>query len=266
MPTEPTTGTVSEAVMPDGRQLAAPHAEQAGYLWRAVCQDPYYAAGVAGLSAGDVVLDIGANIGLTTLKFVDTVPGLRVIAVEPAPATAECLRRNLARYAPGAEAVQAAVGAEPGTMTFTYYPESPANSTLYADFADTVRCGRRCMRNMGMPEEYLKVHDETLPDTFGVFSESEVDMVTVDQLIARYQLSRVALLKIDVERAELDVLRGISEANWPRIGRVVAEVHDQDGRLDEVLRLLTARGLAPKAEQEPLFAGTNLHMVVATSS
>src|SRR5262249_25889122 len=193
-----------------------------------------------------------------------TVPGLRIIAVEPAPATAECLRRNLARYSPGAETVQAAVGAAPGRMTFTYYPKSPANSTLYADFDDTVRCGRRCMRNMGMPEEYLKVHDETLADTFGVFTESIVDVVTVDQLIARYQLNKVALLKIDVERAELDVLRGISEANWPRIGRVVAEVHDQDGRLDEVVRLLATHGLAPSAEQDPRCAGTNLHRVTAT--
>ncbi|TGD36472.1 hypothetical protein EB834_19580 [Brevibacterium aurantiacum] len=35
-------------------------------------------------------------------------------------------------------------------------------------------------------------------------------------------LEKVSLLKIDVERSELDVIRGISADHWPLIERVVA--------------------------------------------
>ena len=53
-------------------------------------------------------------------------------------------------------------------------------------------------------------------------------------------LTTVSLLKIDVERAELDVLEGIAEQDWPRIQQVSAEVHDWKGRKAQVERLLRA--------------------------
>ena len=36
--------------------------------------------------------------------------------------------------------------------------------------------------------------------------------------------SKVSLLKVDVERAELDVLRGITREDWNNIHQVVMEV------------------------------------------
>jgi hypothetical protein len=37
------------------------------------------------------------------------------------------------------------------------------------------------------------------------------------------------LLKVDVERAELDVLRGVREEHWPLVRQVAMEVHDGGG-------------------------------------
>ena len=42
-------------------------------------------------------------------------------------------------------------------------------------------------------------------------------MTTVSALMAEHDLERIDLLKIDVEGAELDVLRGIRPEDWPRI-------------------------------------------------
>ena len=42
-------------------------------------------------------------------------------------------------------------------------------------------------------------------------------MTTVSALMAEHKLERIDLLKIDVEGAELDVLRGICPGDWPRI-------------------------------------------------
>ena len=45
-------------------------------------------------------------------------------------------------------------------------------------------------------------------------------MTTVSALISEHSLKRVDLLKIDVEGAELDVLRGIDQKDWPTIRQV----------------------------------------------
>ena len=57
-------------------------------------------------------------------------------------------------------------------------------------------------------------------------------MTTVSQLLIQYNITRLQLLKIDVERAELEVLRGIALNDWPKIQQMVLEVHDIEERLE----------------------------------
>jgi len=54
-------------------------------------------------------------------------------------------------------------------------------------------------------------------------------LVTVSDVIDAHGLSDVGLLKVDVERAELDVLRGVREEHWPLVRQVAMEVHDGGG-------------------------------------
>ena len=76
-------------------------------------------------------------------------------------------------------------------------------------------------------------------------------------------LQTVDLLKIDVERAELDVLRGVKAADWPSIQQVVMEVHDVGGQLDRVHSLLmdTAGFRQCIIEQDAQLAGSTLHNI-----
>ena len=54
----------------------------------------------ARLAPGDLVLDLGAYCGGTTLAFARAVgPGGHVVAFEPDPANAAALRENVARHA-----------------------------------------------------------------------------------------------------------------------------------------------------------------------
>ena len=66
-----------------------------------------------------------------------------------------------------------------------------------------------------------------------------------------------------MERAELEVLRGVAEEHWPLVGAVVAEVHDENGRLAAVRELLEGRGFAVDVRQDPLLADTVLYDVEA---
>lgn len=64
-------------------------------------------------------------------------------------------------------------------------------------------------------------------------------MTTVSEIMQKHGLSHISLLKIDVERAELDVLAGIAYSDWQAISQLVMEVHDVQNRLQQITQLLT---------------------------
>jgi hypothetical protein len=88
-------------------------------------------------------------------------------------------------------------------------------------------------------------------------------MTTVSEIIQAQGLSNVGLLKVDVERAELEVLRGVDPLHWPRIDQAALEVHAE--ALPGVLGVL--RGAAGfdcvVSEQGSDMRGTSIHMVFA---
>ncbi|CAM9987276.1 unnamed protein product [Ectocarpus fasciculatus] len=55
-------------------------------------------------------------------------------------------------------------------------------------------------------------------------------------------VDKIDLLKIDVEGAELDVLLGIEQQDWPKIKQVVAEVHPVGDRVTRIRELLRRHG------------------------
>ncbi|MGK8524869.1 hypothetical protein ACRS6B_26525 [Nocardia asteroides] len=59
------------------------------------------------------------------------------------------------------------------------------------------------------------------------------------------------------------MLRGIADADWPRIRAVVAEVHDRDDRLAQCCELLRRQGLFARTRQDPSLIGTELHEIYA---
>lgn len=126
------------------------------------------------LQPGDLVFDIGANVGAMTGLFLDM--GLRVVAVEPQPDCADLINSE-------AVVVCAAAGAEAGVAML--YPSS-------TNFVTTLSMEYIAATNH--PVEWLEPF--------------EVPVVTLDNLIAEHGVP--AFIKIDVEGSELQVLRGLS--------------------------------------------------------
>jgi FkbM family methyltransferase len=248
-----------EWCLPDGRSVWCTSPGEASLIWREITGDGFYRRAAEHLRPGDTVLDIGANVGLASIAFATAQPGLRVIAAEPVPDTFECLRANLGRYIPGGIAVQTAVAATPGTRNLTYYPSAPGNSGLYADRHADDALTRAFMRNGGLDDKSIDLLVEGLHDGRTL----AVPVATVSELIQAHTIAHVAMLKIDVERAELDVVRGVDTDDWPRIGAVVAEVHDETGRLAEFCTLLEEVGLSTHVRQDPALRGTEVYELYA---
>lgn len=135
---------------------------------------------------GDLCFDIGAHVGnrLWALSRV----GARVVALEPQPQCMRLLRRWYGHH-PHIELVERAVGAAPGTQTLFVSERTPTVTTLSHDWIAAV----------GATSGFAGVRwDHTI----------SVRVTTLDELIASY--GEPAFCKIDVEGAELDVLRGLS--------------------------------------------------------
>ena len=95
--------------------------------------------------------------------------------------------------------------------------------------------------------------------------EIKCRLITVSDIITSERLEKVDLLKIDVERAEKEVLDGISNQHWLIIRQVVLEVHDIEGRLDLIRDQLRENGFCNVAvEQTQELFGSLLYSVFAS--
>jgi FkbM family methyltransferase len=154
---------------------------------------------------GDVVLDIGANVGFYTLLAARMVgPSGRVLAFEPLPDNLPVLRRHLAvNGLTNVDVIPAAVASRSGSRRFNT-GEYPATGQL--------------------------------SELGGI----EVDVVSLDDLRAAGRLSRVDLMKIDVEGAELEVLEGARAVLEEFRPVVIMELHnpEMDRKCPELLRSL----------------------------
>jgi FkbM family methyltransferase len=139
------------------------------------------------LRPGDLAFDIGAHVGSRT--WVWTRLGARVVAVEPLPTAARVLRMLYGRSA-RVRLVEAAVGARPGWLALLVSDREPTVSTLSAEWAERMRCGR---------EAFARTRWD---------GAVEVPVTTLDELIARY--GEPSFCKIDTEGHDLEVLRGLS--------------------------------------------------------
>lgn len=245
--------------LPDGRELMCPRRQDALMLWREIFDQQVYAPAAELLRAGGCVLDVGAHVGLSSMYFAGRAQDVTIVAFEPARTLNACLRHNLARYAPSAVVLRKAVGASAGTGQFGYYANSPSQSGIYADAAADGELTRAYLRNEGLDEEDI----DFLCADLHVVSRETVEVTTISHVLRELSIEHVDLVKIDAERAELDVLLGVETADWPRIRSVVMEVHDVAGRLGQCTDLLESAGLTVRVRQEPWLAGTELHTLYA---
>ena len=90
-------------------------------------------------------------------------------------------------------------------------------------------------------------------------------METLSRFVSDHGIERIDLLKIDAEKAEHEVFRGIETMDWRKIRQVVVEVHDLDDRLDSMTALLREHGLSEiVVEQPPTLTNSNIYNVFAT--
>ncbi len=254
--------------LPDGTSVAHHNRNETEYLYQEIFVRRAYAGHGLRLPEEAVVLDVGANIGMFALFVARHRPRARIFSFEPLGPLFATLEVNAAAHAPGTRVFPFGLGEREATASFAYYPRYTMMSgrSAYADPASEVEVIKRYLANQGS-EELLREADDLLAGRFDA-ERHEVRLRPLGAVIRELGLERVHLLKIDVQRAEMDVLAGLDDAAWAAIDQLVLEVHDApgeatEGRLAGLAALLEGRGFRVAAEQDPLLAGTDRHTVTA---
>ncbi|HSG40516.1 MAG TPA: FkbM family methyltransferase, partial [Thermoanaerobaculia bacterium] len=212
-------------------------------------QEPYLKHGVT-LEDGDVVFDVGANIGFFTLFVHTRCRPSAVYAFEPIPPTFDALRTNIDLYGLDARLFPVGVGERPETAKFTFYPHLDGISGRYADVERDRAITRAIILDesrrdggLGISEAEL---DEVLAERFRT-ETYDCRVETLSRVIREQRVERIDFLKVDVERAELDVLRGLADEDWRKIRQIVLEVDTRED-LAAIGRLLEEKGFDYTAE------------------
>ena len=258
--------------LPDGRRVAAFDAAETEYMVHEIFARGSYLPAGEPLPPGAVVFDVGANIGLFSLFVAERCPSARIYAFEPVPPIFEALRHNVQLHLSRAEIFPFGLGQSERSTEFTFYPRFSARSGLaeYADLENEIEITRRYVENLG-PGNEDELAEDDLDQLLARKLRSEQVRGRVRRLsdiVREKGVERIDLLKIDVQRAELDVLRGIDDEHWELIRRIAMEVHDEpgtasEGRLREIGELLESHGFRVSTFQEDVLEGTDRHFLVA---
>jgi len=141
-----------------------------------------------------VIIDCGANIGLTSLYLAAHYPHAHIYSIEPDAENFELLGLNT-RAEPRITPIRAAV------------------------------VGRSCRTvRLSTGGESWKHH--VVESSEG----ADVPALTIEQILEEYKLRHIDLLKVDIEGAEADVFRNGSFLD--RVGFIIVELHGEYGHAD----------------------------------
>jgi FkbM family methyltransferase len=143
-----------------------------------------------------VIVDVGANIGLSSVFYATKYPQARILAVEPESSNYKVLLDNISPY-PNITAMQAALWHENSEIPM--FDPGTGNTTF------------RVWKNK----------------TSGTEAPSQtVRALTMDGLLLELGSERVDLLKVDIEGAEKEVFGSGATAWTERVGLIAIEIHD----------------------------------------
>lgn len=166
--------------------------------------DDIYTRGLAHSIVGGTIVDIGAHIGCFTIYAASQLACDRVIAIEPDAGNFRWLQKNAALNPERSiVTVEAAIGPTNGPATFFNAADSKFST------GGTLIAGR------GEQRGYLT---RTVP------------CMTLEAAFRDYGVSRCALLKLDCEGAEYDILDMTPDSVFDRVDQIAMELHEIAGR------------------------------------
>ena len=273
-------GHLQDLCRPKGDQLSTDFIYREVFEGESCC---YLRHGID-IGEGDIVVDVGANVGFFALYCAERVgESGAVLCYEPAPCSFQCLTTNVSPYSQ-ITPYNVAISNCEGEAELTTYARasgwntlSPSPASIQSDvssFAGNLKDEQIFAGSRFLPSALKRKMGKILASMLTQSSEktpcrantlSKAIRLQGSPLIEENPKADIALLKIDVERHEHEVLQGIAEEDWTRIKQIVAEVHDGFGQglLDRFVTILKGHNYDVVVEQEPELIGSDLYNIFA---
>ncbi len=238
------------------------------FIYREIFEEKIYLKNGITLTDNCTILDIGANIGMFSL-FVSTIcKNADIYAFEPIKPIFNVLQQNVELYAlDRVKAFEVGLSDSRRKEDITFYPNVSIMSGRYADDEEDHDSIKTAI-----------LHEQKLNSSGVVLTESEIDELvkerlkkevyqcqldTISNIITDNNIETVDLLKIDVEKSEMDILEGIDKKDWAKIKQIILEVHDHQGRLEQICNILETNGFAVTAEKDSKLEDNDIYNVYA---
>jgi len=166
-----------------------------------------------------VVFDVGSNIGMFAITTKEQFPNSEIHCFEPMPDLFKVLSLNLKDRAICNQLAIMETGDR--IISGTYLPNYTLLSGFFVDKDDKTKLEELAGRDLDFEFEGQKI---------------EAEAMRLDTYITSNKLERVHVLKIDVEKAELTVLKSLGECSKV-VDNIVCEVHEE--RKEGVLQWLS---------------------------
>lgn len=256
--------------LPNGMMIAHLNRSETDFVYRELFEEHSYLKHGVTLNDGACIFDIGANIGLFALYAALACKDVEVYAFEPIPPIFDLLRLNTGLYGANVKLFDIGIATESRSAIFTYYPHASILSGRFADAAQE----RQTVKNFLLTTDVSANEkaglqaadiDELLEERLTA-ERFRCSLKTLSQVIAENLVERIDLLKVDVEKSELDVLKSIDAADWSKIRQIVVEVHDIDGHLREITELLKQHDYSVTIEQDTILRETGIYNLYAVKN
>ena len=261
------SNSISETIIPNQKKIFYLNQEEVDYLYP---QMPNYIRHGIKIDRGDTIFDVGANIGMFSLFVNDLCAGeVNLYAFEPVPQIFRVLQLNVERFNSDKTKIYncGLSNQSRDAIDFEYFPKASGFSTMFSNEYEAFRRSISSIM-LGKPEELpssVKNKIYRIPQFLRSFIVNfklidslksktvTCQLKTIFQIVREENIQQIDLLKIDVEKSELDVLLGIDRHDWAKVRQIVIEAHDIDNRIEKIKTLLSKHNFNKiVVEQKPL--------------
>jgi FkbM family methyltransferase len=273
--------TISSKKLPSGMKVFFPRKnifqfyDETAFIYNEV-QD-YFKNGIV-CNEGDTIFDVGANIGLFAMHaYKKYNQNISIYSFEPIPQIFKALALNVQNL--NTEKIKIfpfGLSDDSKVKTFSFHSNAPGLSSMYPNNSQEHQQAIKnsLLENLEHAPPHIRRLITSVPkflstffidrDIDRIFQSKKVDcqLKKLSDILREQNISRIDLLKIDVERSELEVLMGIEEQDWPKINQIVLEAHDIENQINDIKILLEAKGFTKIIfEQDPfLKASKNFNL------
>ncbi|MEO8231773.1 MAG: FkbM family methyltransferase [Ignavibacteriota bacterium] len=259
----------SRYTLPNHSEIVHLNKYETEYVFREIFVDKCYLKHGININDGDTIIDIGANIGLFTLFVNQHCKDPIVYSFEPSPVVYDLLKTNSKVYGSKVKTYNYGVSDKIKNANFTFYKNSSVFSSFNPDETEDKEAIKAVVRNLlnnvsESDEDSLEEYVEEMTNGRLESTSYECQLLSVSDIIKENNIEIIDLLKIDAEKSELDIIKGIKDKDWEKIKQIVIEIHDKSGKiLGEIEGILKSKGFSIAVEEEEMLKTSGLYNVFA---